>query len=82
MDASQFRDMQVQTQGKFGGLGIEVTEDQGLIRVISPIDDTPASHAGIKAGDLITALDGKTVEGLPLSKAVDQMRGEPAPRSR
>ena len=77
MDASQFRDMQVQTQGKFGGLGIEVTEEQGLIRVISPIDDTPASRAGIKAGDLITALDGKTVEGLPLSKAVDQMRGDP-----
>jgi carboxyl-terminal processing protease len=77
MDASQFRDMQVQTQGKFGGLGIEVTEDQGLIRVISPIDDTPASHAGIKAGDLITALDGKTVEGLPLSNAVDEMRGDP-----
>jgi carboxyl-terminal processing protease len=77
MDASQFRDMQVQTQGKFGGLGIEVTEDQGLIRVISPIDDTPASHAGIQAGDIITALDGKTVEGLPLSKAVDEMRGDP-----
>ncbi|MGH7154683.1 MAG: S41 family peptidase, partial [Acetobacteraceae bacterium] len=77
MDASQFRDMQVQTQGKFGGLGIEVTEDQGLIRVISPIDDTPASRAGIKAGDIITALDGKTVEGLPLSKAVDEMRGDP-----
>jgi carboxyl-terminal processing protease len=77
MDASEFRDMQVQTQGKFGGLGIEVTEDQGLIRVISPIDDTPASHAGIQAGDLITALDGMTVEGLPLSKAVDEMRGEP-----
>jgi carboxyl-terminal processing protease len=80
MDASQFRDMQVQTQGKFGGLGIEVTEDQGLIRVISPIDDTPASHAGIKAGDIITALDGKTVEGLPLSKAVDEMRGDPGSR--
>lgn len=77
MDASQFRDMQVQTQGKFGGLGIEVTEDQGLIRVISPIDDTPASRAGIQAGDIITALDGKTVEGLPLSKAVDEMRGDP-----
>lgn len=77
MNASQFRDMQVQTQGKFGGLGIEVTEDHGLIRVISPIDDTPASKAGIKAGDIITALDGKSVEGLPLSKAVDQMRGPP-----
>jgi carboxyl-terminal processing protease len=69
--------MQVQTQGRFGGLGIEVTEDQGLIRVISPIDDTPASRAGIKPGDIITALDGKSVEGLPLSKAVDEMRGPP-----
>lgn len=77
MTSSQFRDMQVQTQGKFGGLGIEVTEEHGLIRVISPIDDTPAARAGIKAGDIITALDGKSVEGLPLSKAVDQMRGAP-----
>ena len=75
MDRHQFHDMEVQTSGQFGGLGIEVTEDNGLIRVISPIDDTPASRAGIKAGDLITAINGKTVEGLPLSDAVRQMRG-------
>jgi carboxyl-terminal processing protease len=75
MTPRQFRDMEVQTSGQFGGLGIEVTEDSGLIRVISPIDDTPASRAGIKAGDLITAIDGKTVDGLPLSDAVSRMRG-------
>ena len=64
MNAKQFRDMQVQTKGEFGGLGIEVTQDNGFIKVISPIDDTPASKAGVKAGDIITALDGKTVLSL------------------
>ena len=77
MNAKQFRDMQVQTKGEFGGLGIEVTQDNGFIKVISPIDDTPASKAGIKSGDIITALDGKTVEGLSLQDAVDKMRGPP-----
>jgi carboxyl-terminal processing protease len=77
MDAKAFRDMQVQTKGEFGGLGIEVTQDGGWIKVISPIDDTPASRAGIKAGDLITAIDGKTVQGLALADAVDKMRGSP-----
>ena len=77
MNAKAFRDMQVQTKGEFGGLGIEVTQDNGLIKVISPIDDTPASRAGIKAGDMITALDGKTVQGLSLNDAVDKMRGPP-----
>ena len=77
MDAKAFRDMQVQTTGQFGGLGIEVTQDNGWIKVISPIDDTPAARAGIKAGDLITAINGKTVQGLALSDAVDQMRGPP-----
>jgi carboxyl-terminal processing protease len=77
MNAKQFRDMQVQTKGEFGGLGIEVTQDNGFIKVISPIDDTPASKAGIKSGDIITALDGKTVEGLSLQDAVDKMRGAP-----
>ena len=77
MNAKQFRDMQVQTKGEFGGLGIEVTQENGFIKVISPIDDTPASKAGVKAGDIITALDGKTVEGLSLQDAVDQMRGPP-----
>jgi carboxyl-terminal processing protease len=77
MNAKAFRDMQVQTKGEFGGLGIEVTQDNGFIKVISPIDDTPASKAGIKAGDIITALDGKTVQGLSLNDAVDRMRGSP-----
>src|SRR6187200_111065 len=77
MNAKAFRDMQVQTKGEFGGLGIEVTQENGFIKVISPIDDTPASRAGVKAGDLITALDGKTVQGLSLQDAVDKMRGPP-----
>jgi carboxyl-terminal processing protease len=77
MNSKAFRDMQVQTKGEFGGLGIEVTQDNGFIKVISPIDDTPASKAGIKAGDIITGLDGKTVQGLSLQDAVDKMRGAP-----
>jgi carboxyl-terminal processing protease len=77
MNAKAFRDMQVQTKGEFGGLGIEVTQENGFIKVISPIDDTPASKAGVKAGDIITALDGKTVQGLSLQDAVDKMRGLP-----
>ncbi len=77
MNAKAYRDMQVQTSGQFGGLGIEVTEDNGFIKVVSPIDDTPAARAGVKAGDLILALDGKSVQGLSLNDAVDQMRGAP-----
>jgi carboxyl-terminal processing protease len=77
MNAKSFRDMQVQTRGEFGGLGIEVSEENGLIKVVSPIDDTPASRAGIKAGDLILALDGKSVQGIALNDAVDKMRGPP-----
>jgi carboxyl-terminal processing protease len=77
MNAKAYRDMQVQTTGQFGGLGIEVTQDGGYIKVISPIDDTPASRAGVKAGDLIVALDGQTVQGLSLNDAVDRMRGAP-----
>ncbi len=75
MNAKSFRDMQVQTRGEFGGLGIEVTQENGFIKVISPIDDTPASRAGVKPGDLILALDGQTVQGLTLNDAVDRMRG-------
>ncbi len=76
MNAKQFRDMEVQTRGQFGGLGLEVSADKdGLIKVISPIDDTPASRAGVKPGDIITQIDGKTVEGLSLADAVDKMRG-------
>ena len=77
MNAKNFRDMQVQTRGEFGGLGLEVTEDNGIIKVVSPIDDTPASRAGVKAGDLILALDGKSVQGIALNDAVDKMRGPP-----
>lgn len=77
MNAKQFRDMQVQTRGEFGGLGLEVTAENGLIKVVSPIDDTPAARAGMKAGDLITMLDGQTVQGLTLNEAVDKMRGPP-----
>jgi carboxyl-terminal processing protease len=77
MNAKAFKDMQVQTKGEFGGLGIEVTEDKGVIKVVSPIDDTPAFRAGIKPGDIITALDGKSVIGVPLNDAVEKMRGAP-----
>ncbi len=77
MNAKAFGDMQVQTHGEFGGLGIEVTQENGFIKVVSPIDDTPAARAGIKPGDLILTLDGKTLQGLSLNDAVDQMRGKP-----
>lgn len=77
MNAKAFKDMQIQTKGEFGGLGIEVNEDKGLIKVVSPIDDTPAAKAGIKPGDIITALDGKTLIGMTLNDAVDKMRGPP-----
>src|SRR5471030_1437042 len=75
MDAKSFRDMQVQTRGEFGGLGIEVTMEDGLIKVVSPIDDTPASKAGIMANDIITNLDDEAVQGLTLNRAVEKMRG-------
>ncbi len=77
MNAKAFKDMQVQTRGEFGGLGLEVTQDGGIIKVISPIDDTPASRAGIKSGDLITTIDNATVQGMSLNDAVDKMRGPP-----
>jgi carboxyl-terminal processing protease len=67
--------MQVQTRGEFGGLGIEVTMEDGLVKVVTPIDDTPAFQAGVLAGDLITHLDGEQVQGLTLSEAVEKMRG-------
>ncbi len=75
MDAKSFRDMQVQTRGEFGGLGIEVTMQDGLIKVVAPIDDTPAAKAGVLANDLITKLDGEQVQGLTLNQAVEKMRG-------
>ena len=70
-----FEDMRTQTKGEFGGLGIEVTQDEGYIKVITPMDDTPAFDAGIEAGDFITSVDGKSLLGLTLSEAVDLMRG-------
>lgn len=75
MPPDDFRDMQVQTSGEFGGLGIEVTMEGELIKVVSPIDDTPAYNAGVLAGDLITHLDGEEVAGITLAEAVDKMRG-------
>ena len=75
LNADSFRDMRVQTKGEFGGLGIEVTMENGFVKVVSPIDDTPAFRAGIEAGDLITHLDAKPVLGLTLNEAVDMMRG-------
>jgi carboxyl-terminal processing protease len=75
MDTKSFRDMQVQTKGEFGGLGIEVTMEDGLVKVVAPIDDTPAAKAGIRAGDIITHLDDEEVRGLSLNQAVEKMRG-------
>ncbi|WP_119462906.1 S41 family peptidase [Rhodospirillaceae bacterium SYSU D60014] len=75
LNADNFDDMRSQTKGEFGGLGIEVTMEEGLVKVVSPIDDTPASRAGLQPGDLITHLDGEAVMGLSLADAVDRMRG-------
>ncbi|MFG1394074.1 S41 family peptidase [Xanthobacter agilis] len=75
MDAKNHRDMQVQTKGEFGGLGIEVTMEDGLVKVVAPMEDTPAAKAGVLAGDLITKLNGEAVQGLSLNEAVDKMRG-------
>ena len=77
LDADAFKELQVATQGKFGGLGIEVGVEDGVVRVISPIEDTPAFRAGIKAGDLIVKIDDVVTRGMPLSKAVEKMRGRP-----
>ncbi len=75
LNAKNYKEMQVQTRGSFGGLGIEVTMDGGLVKVVSPIDDTPASRAGLEPGDLVTHLDGDPVLGLTLAQAVEKMRG-------
>ncbi|HEX9462529.1 MAG TPA: S41 family peptidase [Alphaproteobacteria bacterium] len=75
MNARAFQDTQIQTRGEFGGLGIEVTMENGLVKVVSPIDETPASRAGLKPGDLIVELDGEQVQGLTLQDAVERMRG-------
>jgi len=75
MDAKAFADMQIQTKGSFGGIGIQVTMENGLVKIISPIDNTPASKAGLKAGDYIAAINGASVQGLNLDGAIDKMRG-------
>ncbi|HYD99808.1 MAG TPA: S41 family peptidase, partial [Alphaproteobacteria bacterium] len=75
LDKDSFSDMQVQTRGEFGGLGLEVTTENGLVKVVTPLDDTPAFKAGLQPGDFITHLDGEQIVGLPLADAVDKMRG-------
>src|SRR5579883_2164089 len=75
MNPKNYRDMQVQVRGEFGGLGIEVTMENGLVKVVSPIDDTPAARGGLKPGDYITHLDGEAVAGMSLNEAVERMRG-------
>jgi len=77
LDADSFKDMRVETEGQFGGLGIEVTMENGFVKVVSPIEDTPAARAGLKTGDLIIRLDEKAVKGLSLTDAVRMMRGKP-----
>lgn len=76
INADAFREMRMNTKGEYGGLGMEVTMEDGFVKVISPIDDTPAKRAGIKAGDFITEIEGKSLLGATLSEAVDQMRGK------
>ena len=75
LNPEKYEEMQVQTKGEFGGLGIEVTMEDGLIKVVTPIDDTPAARAGLLANDVITQIDGDQVQGLSLNQAVDKMRG-------
>jgi carboxyl-terminal processing protease len=77
LDAEAYKDLQVGTQGEFGGLGIEVTMEDGLVKVVSPIEDTPAFQAGLKTGDLILKLDDTLVKGMTLNDAVNHMRGKP-----
>ena len=77
LNPDSFDDMRDQTRGEYGGLGLEVTSEEGVVKVISPMDDTPAFKAGVKAGDFITAVNGESVLGLSVSEAVKQMRGKP-----
>lgn len=76
LNAKGYKEMQVNTRGEFGGLGIQVTMENGFVKVISPIDDTPAFRAGVAAGDIITHLDGESVQGMALNEAVEKMRGK------
>lgn len=76
MNAEDYREMQSQTRGEYGGLGIEVTSEEGVVKVVSPIDGTPAARAGIQSGDYLTAINGESIVGLTLNEAVQRMRGE------
>ncbi len=82
LDESAFKELRTSTTGKFGGIGIEIGTEDGFIKVISPIDETPAARAGIRAGDLITKVDGDSTRGLTTTKAVDKMRGTPGTKVR
>ena len=75
LNPESFKDMQVKTKGKFGGLGIEITMEDGVVKVVSPIDDTPAANAGMKSGDLIIGINGESIRGLSINDAVSQLRG-------
>jgi carboxyl-terminal processing protease len=75
MDPSDFEDMQEMTSGEFGGLGMEVTSEDGFVKVVAPIDDTPAQRAGIQSGDYISAVDGISIRGMPLNEAIEKLRG-------
>ena len=77
LDVEGFKELQVGTQGEFGGLGLEVGTEDGFVKVVSPIEDTPAARGGVKSGDLIVAIDGKSTKGIPLNDAVKMMRGKP-----
>ena len=77
MDQKAFADMRIQTSGEFGGLGLEVTMEDGLVKVVSPFDDTPAAKAGIKTGDFIAAIDSTPIQGMSLNDAIVKMRGAP-----
>jgi carboxyl-terminal processing protease len=77
MDGKDYQEMKIETTGEFGGLGMEVTTENNLVTVVSPIDDTPAAKAGILAGDIIMQVDGKSIKGLPLESVVDKLRGAP-----
>ncbi len=77
LDKDDYKELQIGTQGEFGGLGIQVSMEDGLVKVISPIEDTPAFHAGIKTGDLIIKLDDTAVKGMTLNEAIKRMRGKP-----
>src|SRR5215472_7137482 len=77
LNPDEFKDLREMSEGSYGGLGLEVTSDEGAIKVITPMDDTPAARAGVQAGDYITAIDGQSVLGENLTDAVKSMKGAP-----